>query len=224
MSCPSSSSSQNRLTISFAGAEAHFIVNEIGGLIPVAPTATGGAEPASALFALAADSIDEVTRAYFDGLAAIAQAIDWQGSSPLSAQKEATTLTDWLKRKPEALAAITEMKLAHCNLSAIPPQIQFFYALEKLDLSDNNSLRMLPPELQFLQLKELDISGNISMQSNIPDWLGSMEGMILIAYRMGLCMLPPGFTPERVKTERNLQPREDEFDICYGYSISSDEV
>lgn len=93
----------------------------------------------------------------------------------------------------EVCARITELNLSGCGIEVLPPQIQLFKNLEKLNLSGND-LKSYPHELKYLPLIEINVSGNYCLQPNRPKWID----------RIATVILPNGSKLEK-KTTKNLQ-------------------
>jgi Leucine-rich repeat (LRR) protein len=72
---------------------------------------------------------------------------------------------------------VISISLKKSGLSgAIPPDIGFLEHLQKLDLSDNSLTGFLPSDLQWTEIEDLDISGNL-LRGPVPPMLCKDEGI-----------------------------------------------
>ncbi|MBA3239403.1 MAG: hypothetical protein H0T62_13820 [Parachlamydiaceae bacterium] len=78
----------------------------------------------------------------------------------------------------EDCKGITELNLSYCGIQVLPPQIELFKNLQKLDLRGND-LKSLPHELKSLPLIEINIQGNNWLQPNLPEWIEQITSVIL---------------------------------------------
>ncbi|MGZ3732183.1 MAG: hypothetical protein ACXU9U_00360 [Parachlamydiaceae bacterium] len=143
-------------------------------------------------------SLSEIYKNYHFAIRAIGTRLNWQFDGPEENLVESFRL--WLAQSEKVKDK--ELDLSGLELKEIPPQICLFENLEKLNLSTNN-LRVLPPILQKLPLKELNISENKRLQPNIPSWIGCKPDLKCVAYGIELRHLPEGITPEQMVCEKN---------------------
>lgn len=78
----------------------------------------------------------------------------------------------------EVCERVKELNLTSCGITVLPPQIQLFKNLQKLNLSGNN-LKSLPHELKYLPLIEINVHGNNWLQPNLPKWIDRVASVIL---------------------------------------------
>jgi hypothetical protein len=141
-------------------------------------------------------SLSEIYKNYHFAIRAIGTRFDWHFDGPEENLVESFKL--WLELSDKV--NLKELDLSGLDLKEIPPQICLFEELENLNVSSNN-LRILPPILQKLPLKELNISGNKRLQPNIPSWIGCKPDLKCVAYGIGLRHLPEGIAPEQMICE-----------------------
>lgn len=142
------------------------------------------------------DYLNLIHKEYRYSLRAIGNTLGW--TPPEEDHLLSGTFIEWVSNNQRA--QITELNLSNLGMKTLPPQMRLFDKLENLNLT-GNELIFLPPELQRLPLKTLNISSNPLLQPNMPEWFGKMREFKLIAYGINLTFLPIGLKPDQVECE-----------------------
>ncbi len=189
------------LTLTFGRLECYFKVDSSGGLTQCNKDPQKGnpyenlSEPAKKC---CLQNWEQIQKEYNHSIKIFGQLLNW--IPPQNECEIGTAFTLWIESVMNE--KLVQLNLSNRKIKQLPPQIKLFRNLEVLDISDN-LLLSLSPELEQLPLKEIDISGNVWMQSRLADcdWLKEKKECVVIANRMNLEHLPKGFSPFRVKCE-----------------------
>lgn len=192
------------LALTFGNIECYFKVDSSGGLTP-ANQVYETENPYEKLSVQAkiccAQNWKQVQKEYNYAIKIIGSLLNW--TPPQEESEVGTAFTFWIESGMHE--KVTQLNLSKQHIKRLPPQIKLFKNLETLDLSDN-LLLSLSPDLEQLPLKEIDISGNIWMQSRLADcnWLKKKKHCKLKAFRINLDYLPEGFNPDTIECEQDL--------------------
>lgn len=104
-------------------------------------------------------------------------------------------------RYGKELGSLENIDFSNLGLTQLPPHILLECRnARRLDISGND-IHFLPVQLQELRLVSLNISGNTKLQPNIPEWLGRMPGLTLVANEIDLGFVPTGFTHDQIESK-----------------------
>ncbi len=202
------------LTFTFGKIECYFKIDSSGGLTQCnkAPQSENPyeslSEPAKKC---CLQNWEQMQKEYNHAIKIIGNVLNW--NPPQNEVEIGTAFTFWIES--EMKEKLVQLNLSNRKIKRLPPQIKLFKSLEVLDISDN-LLLSLTPELEHLPLKEIDISGNVWMQSRLADcdWLKEKKECTVIAKRINLEHLPKGFSLDRIKCEIDLSLDVHHRSIC----------